>query len=72
MNLIALVRIVFMLLWSFAFQIMVCELGEWVNNKFELFNETLVQCDWYLLPLELQRMYVMILVISQQQIIVQG
>ena len=72
LNFIAFVRIFFMLLWSFIFQILVCELGERVNINFELFNNVLNQCDWHLFSIEMQRMYVIIMMNAQQPIIVQG
>lgn len=61
-----------MLLWSLLIQIMVCEFNEWVSCKYELFNKALLQCDWYLFPIEMRRMYVLIMMNAQQPTLIQG
>lgn len=45
-----------------------CELGEMVNGQFNMFNVKLNQCDWYLLPVDIQRIFVLTLVNSQNPI----
>lgn len=34
-----------------------CELGEHVAQKFDTFNMELCQCNWYMFPIKIQRMF---------------
>ena len=43
-----------------------CESGEQVTDKFEQFGEEFERCDWYKLPIEIQRMYLIFLSDTQQ------
>lgn len=49
-----------------------CEFGERVTHQFNLFNEKFCHCDWYLLPIEIQRMYLIVLVGVQDPVMIRG
>ena len=49
-----------------------CEFGEQVMHQFNLYGETFCSCDWYLFPIEMQRIYSIALVGVQDPVIVQG
>lgn len=59
-------------IWSFVQLFFVCEIGERVSQEFEMFDETLYQSKWYLFPIELQRMLVIVVSNAQQSVFVQG
>lgn len=61
-----------MMSWSFGLLYFKCELGERLNNKFEQFNDAVNQCDWYLFPFEVQRMFITMVMNAQQSIRVHG
>lgn len=44
----------------------VCEIGQGVSDRFEIFEEKLTQYDWYLLPIKMQRMYLIFMAHTQQ------
>lgn len=52
--------------WIFAFNFLICEFGQWVNSRYEAYSSELTECDWYALPMEMQRMYMIFLVNAQQ------
>lgn len=47
---------------------MLCEPGHYCSTGFESIEDQLVQCDWYLLPMELQRKYMVFLAQTQNPI----
>lgn len=49
------------LIWTVALIFVLCEPGAIMTSQFEEFCDELSQCDWYFLPIEMQRMYVIIL-----------
>lgn len=51
---------------------LVCECGQIVTIQFDIFNDLLNQCNWYYLPIELQRMLVVVLVGAQYPTQFQG
>lgn len=53
---------------TFIFIFIACEPGERVSEAFEQLNDELIQCDWHLLPTEIQRLYLIFLVNTQQSI----
>lgn len=61
-----------LLFWSFAVVFVFCEFGEQVSNQYEYFNDELCECDWYLLPVEMQRILSIVMMNSQQPIFIQG
>ena len=50
----------------------VSEIGERMTSVFILFNESLYQSDWYTFPVELRRIFTMVLANAQKPVIVQG
>lgn len=53
-------------------QTLLCELGERMAGQWQAFNDALSQCDWYLFPMEMQRMFVILTVNAQQFKLIQG
>lgn len=43
--------------WATMFVFVLCEPGRQMTTQFEMFGDELGRFDWYLLPIELQRMY---------------
>lgn len=39
-----------------------------MTTEFEMFEDELIQCEWYLMPIEMQRMYIMFLANTQNPI----
>lgn len=60
------------MVWSFGLIFYVCELGERLINRFEVINDALGQCDWYLFTIEMQRMYIIVAVIAQHPTLIEG
>lgn len=52
--------------------ILFCELGETIRNQFELYNEELNRCNWYLYSLKMQRMILTFVSITQQSTVIRG
>lgn len=50
----------------------ICEIGESVTQQFDVFDKTLKRSKFYLMPIELQRMLVIVLSNSQQPILLHG
>lgn len=48
----------------------VCEIGQRMNDAFDEIGSTINQFDWYLFPIEEQRMCLMIITIAQQPVAV--
>lgn len=70
---IALVITLFMSFWSFMAILGFCLLGEIVTIQFDRFNETLcTNTNWYLLPIEMQRMLVVFIAFAQHSVIIRG
>lgn len=49
-----------------------CDLGQTMTNQFDGFNDELCRYNWYLFPIEMQHMLVIIMANTQQPAIVQG
>lgn len=49
-----------------------CEMGQRVAYQFNLFNEKVYDCDWYLFSLEMKRIYAIALIGSQDPVIIEG
>ena len=54
--------------WTFALIFLFCVNGERISEQFESLGEEVEQCDWHLLPVNMQRMYLIFLSITQQPI----
>lgn len=48
---------------------MLCEPAMMMTNRFEVFGEKVAECDWYLLPIKMQRMYCIFLLETQSPIV---
>lgn len=55
-------------IWMFVFISILCEPGARAVNQFEMFGEELHWCDWYLMEVDMQRMYMVLLSVTQQPI----
>lgn len=58
----------FMLSWTTIYIFLLCEPGERITIGFEDFSDELSGCDWYLLPIEMQRMYAIFLSDTQNPV----
>ena len=43
-----------------------------MTNEFAAFNGVLWQCDWYLLPMEMQKLFVIVMADAQQSVFIRG
>lgn len=68
----AVVSVCILMFWSFAANFLFCEFGENVTRKFNELNYIICQIEWYLLPIDIQRMLPFIMMTTQKQIILQG
>lgn len=51
-----------------SFTFLLCEPGMIMTHQFVLFYEKLAECDWYTLPIQMQRMYIISLMETQNPI----
>lgn len=59
--------------WSFGLMFFYCQLGEMmITHQFELFDDKLCQCKWYLFRIEMQKMLVIFMTDTQQSIFIRG
>lgn len=58
------------LFWGFLVIGLVCEFGEMVSSRFIMFNDHLEQCRWYLFPIEMQRMFIVVTVNTQRSTVI--
>lgn len=58
--------------WSFAICGFYCEFGEMVTHQFHLFDDEIYRCNWYLLPVRLQKMHLIFMQNTQQPTIIRG
>lgn len=49
-----------------------CEIGERVTHQFNAFNEKLCDSNWYSFPIEIQRIYLVVLVGVQNPSFIYG
>lgn len=52
--------------WSFAFIFFICECGEGVTSQFNNFDDKLCECKWYLFPMDMQKLYLIFMINTQQ------
>lgn len=60
-NTLLLFRIGFSVIWSFILIFFLCEFGEIVATQFDMFYVEFPKCNWYLLPIEMQRVLLIVL-----------
>lgn len=56
----------------FALIFIACELNQRLTDKFEIFNDRFWELNWYLSPIELQRMYLIFGSNTQQSVYIRG
>lgn len=69
---IDLIQLCIVMFGTFSAVFLCCEFGQMVANHFDLFHNELCQCDWYLSPIEIQRMLLIFMVSTQQPAIFHG
>lgn len=72
MSRMELLRILIMVFYSNALILCICECGEMITNQFNMFRNELDQTSWYLYPIEMQRMLVIVMANAQQPTIISG
>lgn len=60
------------ILGSLLLVFLLCEFGGNVTKQYELFDDELWKCDWYLFPIELERKYVIFMSYTQQPAMIRG
>lgn len=63
---IELITFSFQVFWSFVCVLLACEIGEMIASQLNAFNDKLFRCDWYLLSVDMRRMYLTTLANAQQ------
>lgn len=58
--------------WSFSLVFFLCEFGENISGEFDELNGVIYQCNWHLCPLEVQNKLPIILISTQDPIILSG
>lgn len=59
--------------WSFVLLFFYCEAGQFVMNEFEEFaHQSYQTIAWYLFPIEMQKMLVIVMLNTQQPVVVHG
>lgn len=61
-----------MIFWAFVMLSIFCENGERVTNQFQVFNVELRQFNWYILPINVQKMFVIMVANAQQPSFIRG
>lgn len=58
--------------WCFITLYCYSEFGEMVTNEFQLFSDRTIQCEWYLFPHGMQRIFVIFINDVQQPVLIRG
>ena len=58
--------------WSFIFIFIFCNFGEMFTKNFNEVNYAMAECDWYQFPIDIQRHLPIILINTQQTVMLQG
>lgn len=56
--------------WIVALLFLLCEPDTRMTNPFKMFNDEAGRCDWYALPTDLQRMYLILVSDTQHAVII--
>lgn len=67
-----LVTSMLMMYWVVILLFACCELGEILTHQFNMFDNELCRCNWYLLSIEMQRNFVIVMANSQNLRIIRG
>lgn len=69
---IASIILLAMLVLSAVFNVIFCEFGELVADQFEIFNDAIIQSNWYLAPIQIQKMLIIVMANSQRPTLIRG
>lgn len=58
--------------YSFAINFICCDYGEFLVHRFDMIVEELCKCDWYLFPLSMQRILIVVITNSHQSTAIRG
>lgn len=67
-----LINTLFVVFYSFACHGILCTFGDLLTHQFNVFNDELCMCNWYLFPIDLQRMLLIFIINTQQPAIIHG
>lgn len=71
-NPMKLLQILLMVFYAYAVIFSFCECGEMITSQFNMFREKLGRCKWYLFPIEMQQMLVVVTANAQHPTILCG
>ena len=60
-----------MMFWSFVVMFIYCDFGERISCGFEAVHNGIEECDWYLFPIEMQKM-LLIIMAADEPIVLKG
>lgn len=69
---VAVLRILSLVITSFVLILSMCEFGERLTQHFDLFDDAISHCRWYLFPIRMQRDLVIIMANAQQSATLRG
>lgn len=58
--------------WSFCLVFIYCDLGERISDGFNELYDVICMLKWHKYPIEIQRMLIDILIVTQQPVVIQG
>lgn len=67
---VVLLESIFCGLWAWSLVLVLCEAGQQMIDTFGEIEEAFEQIDWYLLPIEIQRMMPQIIMYAQEPMVV--
>lgn len=67
-NQMVLVFLITAMLCSFGFILLLCEFGQRVNDSFEHIHDTINKFEWYMFPLEMQKLLPIMMNVADQQV----
>lgn len=71
-NWIESIRPLTLIFWSIAANFLLCTFGEQVSNQLDAITNAIYQCEWYLFPVEVQKMSLTAMTATQQPVIFCG
>lgn len=60
--------LVWILIWIIVILFFICEPGARMTNRFQMFDDELARCDWYLFTNEIQRIYLIFIPNAHQPV----
>ena len=60
-----------LMFWAFASMFFYCDFGERVCGGFEAVHNTIEECNWYQLPIEIQKMLLTVMM-ADQSVVLKG